>query len=141
MSDKKKVFVDTRQKSIDNDDVIKESYVYEGKAGRVGDTYCIIYDQIEDETEEIIKNIIKVEGEHKVTRTSKGTGQAGMVFENGKVTKCSYKTPYGVINMSFFSKNVQCIRKPEEFEIVLEYILSIDNVPTTEVFMRIRAQL
>lgn len=141
MNSNKKVYVDSRQKSIDNDDVIKESYVYEGKAGRVGDTYCIIYDQIEDETEEIIKNMIKVEGEHRVTRTSKGTGLSGMVFENGKVTKCNYRTPYGVINMSFFSKNVQCIKRPDEFEIVLEYILSIDNQPTTEVFMKIRAEL
>ncbi len=141
MSDKKKVYVDTRQKSIDSDEVIKESYVYEGKAGRVGDTYCIIYDQIEDETEEIIKNIIKLDSDHKVTRTAKGTGSSGMVFENGKVTKCNYRTPYGVINMSFFSKNVQCIKKADEYEIVLEYILSIDNQPTTEVFMKIRAEL
>lgn len=64
-----------------------------------------------------------------------------MVFENGKVTKCNYRTPYGVINMSFFSKNVQCIKKADEYEIVLEYILSIDNQPTTEVFMKIRAEL
>lgn len=136
----KKIYVDSRQKSIDTGETINESYVYEGQAGKVGNTFCITYDQVDEESKETVRNIIKVDN-GKVIRTMKGAGESSMTFENGKVTKTDYHTPYGIIPMTFFSKNVQCLKKPGEFQIILEYILSINNQPTTETFMRIRAEL
>jgi len=128
--------IESRQKSIDTGETLVETFDYEGVSGRVGNTICIGYNQIDDESGEIVKNLIKIEG-GKVTRTSSGVQTSTMVFESGKTTKTTYKTAYGEFDMSFFAKNVQIFQRKTGMEIILEYTLSINKQPTTETMMRI----
>lgn len=139
MSKLSKIIIESRQKSILDGQVINERYEYEGRAGRVGDAFYISYEQIDEN--DLIKNLIKVEGD-KITRTSKGKlADNTMVFSTGKTSSTEYRTPYGNISMSFFTKNLQTVKSDDNMYIVIEYILSMNNEPTIECEMKIRVML
>lgn len=141
MNDKSKIIIESRQKSIDDGQVINEHFEYDGSAGRVGDAFYISFVQVDDESQGEIKNLIKIE-DNLITRTSKGHGiNNNMVFAPGKNTRTDYKTPYGNIPMVIFTKHVQVVKSSSNMHVVFEYILSMNNEPVTECEMKINVVL
>lgn len=86
----------------------------------------IKYDETQEETGEVISNLIKI-GPEGIELTKKGSVGAQMIFrENEKVNSC-YDTPYGTLMMGIYTNKILCHVEEELIEIKVNYEIELNG--------------
>lgn len=96
-----------------------EYYRKEGK-------HFLIYDESMDGVAELTRNLVKFD-DKKVEVSKKGPVTVQMVFEENKKNVSFYETPYGIMHMGLATTNIQIEEKPDEMEILVEYVLDVNE--------------
>ena len=108
-----------------------------GTYSEVNGAYYVFYEEKDDETGTVFSHRLKIEPT-TLTRHVKGTYSNDMLFELGKETGTVYNTPYGTFSMRFLTKNYSVTKSESEISVLLEYILSLNGEPSSEVEMKIK---
>lgn len=108
----------------DSDDTVEVITVgeYYNKNGK----HYIMYDEMDEEGNEVTKNIIKI-SESCIDIKKKGIVNTTMLFETGKMNRSYYSTPFGDLSIEINTNNIEIAVQETQIDIKIEYSLSINN--------------
>lgn len=89
------------------------------------DKHYILYDEVVEGQDEVIKNVIKCQKDY-MELTKKGPVNVHMVFEKNKKNMTYYYTPYGSLQMGIDAKNIQIDEAEEYIRLSVDYGLEIN---------------
>lgn len=122
----KDVLVTVRGKQIGTDYEDEIEVINIGTFYEKNNKIYIRYEEQQEGTNAVIRNMIKIDGEG-IEITKKGSIGAQMVFrENEKVNSC-YETQYGMIMMAIYTNRIQCIMEPDRIEINVLYSIEMNG--------------
>lgn len=114
---------DTNQETADNmDNIEKIETLCPAEYYNRNQAHYIMYEEIQDDVKEPIKNMIKVRGNEFIL-TKKGAVNFQMIFSEGKKTMTEYVTPYGNIMIALDTSKVLVEESQDRINIHIEYIL------------------
>ena len=132
-----RIVICTNQHSITDGEELQEQFDYNGTVFEKNGAFYIGYVQKDEGSIETQNRLIAYED--KIVRTSKGDSFSRMEFVPGKETKTMYATAYGTFDMTFMTKYYSIKKVDEKLSIELEYILSINGEPSSEMTMSVVA--
>ncbi len=89
--------------------------------------HYILYDEVTEGSEELIKNIIKFREDY-LEVTKRGIVNVHMVFEEKKKNITNYVTPYGEIIVGVDTGRVHMTEEEERILVQVEYALDVNYV-------------
>ena len=108
-----------------------------------GKTYVIydevVSDDIAAETEEIVKNTIRIDG-NQLNIIKHGKGGTHLVFEEGQSNQTYYHTPYGSMAVTLHTSKLNINLDETRIDAVAEYDLEINHTQIAECTVSIRVQ-
>lgn len=91
---------------------------------------CLTYDEVVDEEEtgvvQVVKNMIKI-NEEQVEVIKKGPTQSHMVFVPEETTYTYYSTPFGEMEISIFTDEIEKITRDDGFSLSMQYQLEMNQ--------------
>lgn len=91
---------------------------------------CLTYDEVVDEEEtgvvQVVKNMIKI-NEEQVEVIKKGPTQSHMVFVPEETTYTYYSTPFGEMEISIFTDEIEKISRDNGFSLSMQYQLEMNQ--------------
>ena len=112
-----------------------------GKYYKKNGKHFVIYDEVQQETGDIIKNRLKLsEGAMEIRKT--GPMKTSMVFENGKKNRSWYGTPYGNMLAGIEVTQMEMQESEDIIDVNIEYILEMnyEHVSDAAIHIRIMAK-
>ena len=100
-------------------------------------THYLLYEETLEGFTEPTKNLVKVRSNFMEVR-KKGTVNVTMTFEKGKTHTALYKTPFGMLEMEFDTKQVFVDAVGTSMEICAEYVLGMHGLPISDCKMQMR---
>ena len=97
----------------------------------VNGRHYVRYEEILEDSNQIIKNTIKVDP-CKVILTKKLAQTSEMVFDLNEKTQAAYQTPYGNFVFDVKTSSILLKEEPEKIVVSMEYSLSADSSPVSE---------
>ncbi|MBE5867359.1 MAG: DUF1934 domain-containing protein [Lachnospiraceae bacterium] len=88
-------------------------------------SHYIIYDEIDEDSEENTKNIIKFK-EDKMELTKKGLVNVHMIFEKDKKNLTNYATPFGNILIGIDAQKITMDKQEEHIKVNVDYALEVN---------------
>lgn len=88
-------------------------------------SHYVLYDEIDEDSEECTKNIIKFR-ENKMELTKKGLVNVHMIFEKDKKNLTNYATPFGDILIGIDAKRISMNEDNENIRVKVDYALEIN---------------
>lgn len=127
--EKKRVLLSiTGYRAGDNDSDSLE-LITEGSYTHNGDTYTIEYEESVLSGMEGTKTIISVHGA-AISMERVGSHNSHFIFEDGKIFKGNYLTPFGFVELEMFPTLMGYRFREQEGRLDLEYQLELDGVQT-----------
>lgn len=105
---------------------------------RDGQRY-IKYDEFQEDSEEVSKNLIKIRDDGMEV-IKKGLTNVHMVFEKGKKNESYYQTPFGSLLIGISATHLEVQESEHELDIKVEYALEINYEFMADCFISIHAQ-
>lgn len=87
--------------------------------------HYILYDEVNEDSEEVTKSIIKVQ-DHVLDVTKRGYTNVHMIFEENKKNMTYYSTPFGNMLIGITSRGVDIEEKDDNISIKVDYALEIN---------------
>lgn len=91
---------------------------------------CLTYEEVVDEEEtgvvQVVKNMIKI-NEEQVEVIKKGPTQSHMVFVPEETTYTYYSTPFGEMEISIFTDEIEKISRDDGFSLSMQYQLEMNQ--------------
>lgn len=87
--------------------------------------HFVIYDEVQEGSDEVTKNMIKFDGS-ALTISKKGFTNVDMVFEKNKRNMTNYVTPYGSLLVGIDAENVDIDMGEDTISINIDYALDIN---------------
>lgn len=103
----------------------------EGEYFLKNDARYVIYDEVQEGTAEVIKNVIKIRKRVLEVRKSGGI-DAYMVFEKGKISRFGYATPVGELIMEIRTNDIFIEEKEDCLNAWVAYSLDLGGQPVSE---------
>ncbi len=100
-------------------------------------THYLLYEETMEGFTETTKNLVKVCPNFMEVR-KKGTVNVTMTFEKGKQHTALYKTPFGILEMEFNTKDVRVDAVGKCMEICAEYVLGMNGTAISDCKMQMR---
>ena len=100
-------------------------------------THYLLYEETMEGFTETTKNLVKVRHNFMEIRR-KGTVNVTMTFEKGKEHTALYKTPFGILEMEFDTKEVRVDAVGKCMEIYAEYVLGTNGAAMADCKMQMR---
>lgn len=104
--------------------------------------YYIIYKNYKDSDFDNAEGIcsIKVENPDLITIIKMGTIQSKLILEKQKRHYSRYKTEYGVLNMGFYTENIECEMEEHSAKIKLKYSIDINSnlISDNEIYINVK---
>ena len=101
-----------------------------------GEFTYLIYEEKVDESDEIIKSMIKLHDDCAVV-TKRGAVDSSMVYKLGEDTFNHYATPYGVLKMDIHTDEIMIIETEDRIDITIEYYMATKGSRITTCSMAI----
>ena len=101
-----------------------------------GEFTYLIYEEKVDESDEIIKSMIKLHDDCAVV-TKRGAVDSSMVYKLGEDTFNHYATPYGVLKMDIHTDEIMIIETEDRIDITIEYYMTTKGSRITTCSMEI----
>ncbi len=101
------------------------------------DKIYIIYNEVLEDTGEVIKNTIKISS-NSVEMIKKGSTNVHMVFEKNQKNITYYYTPYGEILVGITATSIECNRTQDMLKLKLEYSLEINYEHMSDCEIRLK---
>ena len=101
-----------------------------------GEFTYLIYEEKVDESDEIIKSMIKLHDDCAVV-TKRGAVDSSMVYKLGEDTFNHYATPYGVLKMDIHTDEIMIIETEDRIDITIEYYMATKGSGITTCSMEI----
>ena len=101
-----------------------------------GEFTYLIYEEKVDESDEIIKSMIKLHDDCAVV-TKRGAVDSSMVYKLGEDTFNHYATPYGVLKMNIHTDEIMIIETEDRIDITIEYYMATKGSRITTCSMEI----
>ena len=117
----------------DKDDVIE--LMVGGQYYFRNGTHYLLYEETMEGFKETTQNLVKFRSNFMEVR-KKGTVNVTMTFEKGKKTTSMYRTPFGMIEMEFETKQVSVEGVGAAMEICAEYVLGMGQNPMADCKMQ-----
>lgn len=120
----------------DETEIIAPGVFFE-KEGR-----CFVkYDEVVEGFTGKIQNLLKFDSE-SLTVTKRGLTNANMVFEQGKMHRADYQTPFGSLSMGTLAKRLEVHRSKEEIRVDVAYDLELnyEHLADCEITVTIQAR-
>lgn len=96
-----------------------------------GGKHYVLYEEVLEGMEGHISNTIKI-GKDSLEVLKRGLTNTRMIFEKGKKTVSRYDTPFGILNLGIFTKNVIAEETEEKIEVCVEYLLEVNEEQLAE---------
>lgn len=96
-----------------------------------GGKHYVLYEEVLEGIEGHISNTIKI-GKDSLEVLKRGLTNTRMIFEKGKKTVSRYDTPFGILNLGIFTKNVIAEETEEKIEVCVEYLLEVNEEQLAE---------
>lgn len=88
--------------------------------------HFIMYDEMDDDSGAITKNLVKISGESiEIKRT--GMITTTMLFETDKINKSYYSTPFGDLMVEIETNSIDVDESDTSLDIKIDYALSVNN--------------
>ena len=107
-----------------------------GKYYLKNDKHYVLYEDMDDENDEITKNTIKFNSE-TVEVTRKGLVTGKLVFKNGKNNQSLYSTPFGDLLMDVYTKDILLEEKEDNIDLKIDYELYANNSKVSDSIINI----
>ena len=101
-----------------------------------GEFTYLIYEEKVDESDEIIKSMIKLHDDCAVV-TKRGAVDSSMVYKLDEDTFNHYATPYGVLKMDIHTDEIMIIETEDRIDITIEYYMATKGSRITTCSMEI----
>lgn len=101
--------------------------------------HFILFDELSEETGEVIRNTIKISGS-QIDIIKKGANNVHMVFLENKESKTNYNTPFGNLVMQMNTTSLLIEERKNQILIDIKYDLSINDIYVSECFIQIKIQ-
>ncbi len=98
----------------------------------------LFYEEYLDE-ELLVKTSLKIEP-GMITMTKKGALESAMVFVPGEKTNSMYQSPAGTLELSCNTERMTVEEQPEQLDIILEYVLEINQSYVSDNRVEIRVK-
>ena len=98
--------------------------------------HYILYEDMDDENDEITKNTIKFNSE-TVEVTRKGLVTGKLVFKKGKNNQSLYSTPFGDLLMEVYTKDILLEEKEDNIDLKIDYELYANNSKVSDSIINI----
>lgn len=137
--DKKAIISITSNASIDKEDVIE--VVSPGKYVKFEDGYKAIYEETEISGMEGTTTTLTIK-EKEVVLEREGTTATKMCFNKNEPSISMYQTPYGMLEISIKTKNLEVEMNEDGGELKIDYSLAVaGQIPLeTKLALKIRTQ-
>lgn len=86
----------------------------------------IKYDEVQEDSDEVIQNLMKIE-DHSLELTKRGLTNVHMVFEKDKKSESYYDTPFGKFLVGISATHLDVREEEEELNVQVRYALEINN--------------
>ena len=100
------------------------------------DKHYVLYEDMDDENDEITKNTIKFNSE-TVEVTRKGLVTGKLVFKKGKNNQSLYSTPFGDLLMEVYTKDKLLEEKEDNIDLKIDYELYANNSKVSDSIINI----
>ena len=100
------------------------------------DKHYVLYEDMDDENDEITKNTIKFNSE-TVEVTRKGLVTGKLVFKMGKNNQSLYSTPFGDLLMEVYTKDILLEEKEDNIDLKIDYELYANNSKVSDSIINI----
>ena len=107
-----------------------------GKYYLKNDKHYVLYEDMDDENDEITKNTIKFNSE-TVEVTRKGLVTGKLVFKKGKNNQSLYSTPFGDLLMEVYTKDILLEEKEDNIDLKIDYELYANNSKVSDSIINI----
>ncbi len=105
--------------------------IYPGTLKKMGDTWCVRYDEPIEGTKESNKGLIKIR-ENSLELSKRGEMSTHMVFEEGRRVQTYYETPFASMPMSTTATKVEMSEQSGSIRAYVEYSLEIGGNPVSD---------
>ena len=102
-------------------------------------SHYVMYEDVDEQTTDITKNIIKICDEYIEIR-KRGQIDTNMIFQKGKVNKTYYSTPFGDMSVEINTNDIEINCTDKLLDVKIDYALLINNqhLSDCQVGMKIR---
>ena len=100
------------------------------------DKHYVLYEDMDDENDEITKNTIKFNSE-TVEVTRKGLVTGNLVFKQCKNIQSLYSTPFGDLLMEVYTKDILLEEKEDNIDLKIDYELYANNSKVSDSIINI----
>lgn len=91
--------------------------------------HYVLYDEVVEGVPGVIKNKIKISGNHSMEIIKTGITNAHMVFEKNKKNLTYYQTPYGQMMIGVNTNKMDVRVQEEKIDVQVDYELDINYEP------------
>jgi uncharacterized beta-barrel protein YwiB (DUF1934 family) len=99
--------------------------------------HYILYDEIVDGMNGVIKNRIKITGDKCLEILKTGLSNTHMIFEKDQKNFAYYETPYGQMVVSVNTKNMDISVTEERIDVLVDYELDVNHQPLADCQIRL----
>lgn len=96
-----------------------------------GGKHYVLYEEVLEGMEGHISNTIKI-GDASLEVLKRGLTNTRMVFEEGKKTLSRYQTPFGMLELGIFTRNIKTKETEEKIEVSVDYLLEVNDQELAE---------
>ena len=108
--------------------------VLERKDGRIS----VTYKERTEGFENVKTSVSFMENDRNIITVSRGGGGEGFVIEKGKRNFSLYRTPYGIIEMCVYGKNVENNLTLDGGEIIMDYSVELKGMTAQRTRMKLK---
>ncbi|MBO4266119.1 MAG: DUF1934 domain-containing protein [Lachnospiraceae bacterium] len=109
----------------DNPEGDKIEIITPGSYYRKKDHHFVTYDEIEEGTDAVTRNIVKFDGD-MLTISKRGFTNVEMIFEKNKRNMTNYVTPYGTLMVGIDTDRIDIRESEDVINIDIDYALDIN---------------
>lgn len=105
------------------------------------DRHYVLYEEVLDGVEGVIKNMIKI-GPNTVDVIKNGGAHSHMVFEKDKTNMSCYATPYGQVMIGVNTSSIVVNKSEDELAVEIDYTLDVnyEKLSNCRIVMDIRSR-
>ena len=109
----------------------------EGEYFNRGGKHFILFDELSEETGEVIRNTIKI-SDSQIDIIKKGANNVHMVFLKNRESRADYNTPYGNLMIQMNTTSLSVEEKQDQILAGIQYELNINGTYVSERFIQIK---
>lgn len=109
----------------DNPEGDKIEIITPGSYYKKKDHHFVTYDEIEEGTDAVTRNIVKFDGD-MLTISKRGFTNVEMIFEKNKRNMTNYVTPYGTLMVGIDTDRIDIRESEDVINIDIDYALDIN---------------